>query len=124
NTTDDRAMPQIPPLEARLVLAFKRGNWSAAGLWRLVAAQTRVAEGKGNVTSKDFDESSGLRVLSFNADYRVNEHFRLSAGVDNLLDNAYSEHLNQAGNAGVGMSADECINEPGRSLWARVDVSF
>lgn len=124
NTTDDRAMPQIPPLEARLGLAFERGNWSAAGLWRLVAAQTRVAEGQGNVTSKDFDESSGFGVLSFNAAYRVNEHFRLSAGVDNLLDKAYSEHLNQAGNAGVGMSADERINEPGRSLWARVDVSF
>lgn len=124
NTTDDRAMPQIPPLEARLGLTFERGNWSAAGLWRLVAAQTRVAEGQGNVTSKDFDESSGFGVLSFNAAYRVNEHFRLSAGVDNLLDKAYSEHLNQAGNAGVGMSADERINEPGRSLWARVDVSF
>lgn len=124
NTTDDRAMPQIPPLEARLGLAFERGNWSAAGLWRLVAAQTRVAEGQGNVTSKDFDESAGFGVLSFNAAYRVNEHFRLSAGVDNLLDKAYSEHLNQAGNAGVGMSADERINEPGRSLWARVDVSF
>jgi iron complex outermembrane receptor protein len=63
-------------------------------------------------------------VLSLNAAYRVNENFKLSAGVDNVLDKAYSEHLNQAGNAGVGMSADERINEPGRSLWARLDVSF
>jgi iron complex outermembrane receptor protein len=124
NTTDERAMPQIPPLEARFGLGYERGNWSAAGLWRVVAAQTRVAEGQGNVTSKDFDESTGFGVLSLNAAYRVNENFKLSAGVDNVLDKAYSEHLNQAGNAGVGMSADERINEPGRSLWARLDVSF
>ena len=124
NTTDERAMPQIPPLEARFGLGYERGNWSAAGLWRVVAAQTRVAEMQGNVTSKDFDESSGFGVLSLNAAYRVSKNFKLSAGVDNLLDKAYSEHLNQAGNAGVGMSASERINEPGRSLWARMDVSF
>jgi iron complex outermembrane receptor protein len=128
NTTDERAMPQIPPLEARFGLGYERGNWSAAGLWRVVAAQTRVAVSgnlkQGNVTSKDFDESTGFGVLSLNAAYRVNENFKLSAGVDNVLDKAYSEHLNQAGNAGVGMSADERINEPGRSLWARLDVSF
>lgn len=124
NTTDERAMPQIPPLEARFGLGYERGNWSAAGLWRVVAAQTRVAEMQGNVTSKDFDESSGFGVLSLNAAYRVSQHFKLSAGVDNLLDKAYSEHLNQAGNAGVGLSASERINEPGRSLWARLDVSF
>lgn len=90
----------------------------------MVAAQTRVAEMQGNVTSKDFAASSGFGVLSLNAAYRLNEHFKLSAGVDNLLDKAYSEHLNQAGNAGVGLSASERINEPGRSLWARMDVSF
>lgn len=124
NTTDNRAMPQIPPLEARLGLTYEKGDWSAAGLWRVVAAQNRVAEMQGNVTSKDFDESSGFGVLSLNAAYRVSKNFKLSAGVDNLLDKAYSEHLNQAGNAGVGMSASERINEPGRSLWARMDVSF
>jgi iron complex outermembrane receptor protein len=124
NTTDDRAMPQIPPLEARLGVTYEQGDWSAAGLWRLVAAQNRVAEMQGNVTSKDFDESSGFGVLSLNGAYRVNSNLKLSAGVDNLLDKAYSEHLNQAGNAGVGLSASERINEPGRTLWARMDLSF
>ena len=124
NTTDNRAMPQIPPLEARLGLTYEKGDWSAAGLWRVVAAQNRVAEMQGNVTGKDFDESSGFGVFSLNAAYRVNENFKLSSGIDNLLDKAYSEHLNQAGNAGVGLSATERLNEPGRTLWARVDLSF
>ncbi len=124
NSSDGEALPQMPPLEGRLGLTYEQGNWSAAGLWRVVAAQNRVAEGKGNVTSKDFGESSGFGVFSLNGVYRVNQNFKLSTGIDNLFDKAYSEHLNQAGNAGIGLSADERINEPGRTWWARVDMSF
>ncbi len=124
NSSDGEALPQMPPLEGRLGLTYEQGDWSAAGLWRVVAAQNRVAEGKGNVTSKDFDESAGFGVFSLNGAYRVNQTFKLSTGIDNLFDKAYSEHLNQAGNAGIGLSADERINEPGRTYWARVDMSF
>ena len=124
NSSDGEALPQMPPLEGRLGLTYEQGDWSAAGLWRVVAAQNRVAENKGNVTSKDFDESSGFGVFSLNGAYRVNQNFKLSTGIDNLFDKAYSEHLNQAGNAGIGLSADERINEPGRTWWARVDMSF
>lgn len=124
NRSDDRPMPQIPPLEARLGLSYERGDWSAAGLWRLVAEQTRVAEGQGNVASKDFGDSAGFGVLWLNSAYRLNKHYKVSVGVDNLLDKAYSEHLNQAGSAGFGYAADTRINEPGRTYWARMDVSF
>ena len=124
NTSDDRALPQIPPLEARLGLTYERGNWSTSGLWRLVAAQTRIAENQGNVVGKDFAESAGFGVLSFNGAWRVNENLKFSAGVDNLLDKAYAEHLNLAGNAGFGFPAETRVNEPGRTLWTRVDLSF
>jgi iron complex outermembrane receptor protein len=127
NTSDDRAMPQIPPLEARLGLTYERDNWSTSGLWRLVAAQNRIAEGQGNVIGKDFDESSGFGVLSFNGAYRVSNSLKLSAGVDNLLDKAYSEHLNLLGNGGFadyGLSTTSRYNEPGRTFWTRVDLSF
>ena len=63
-------------------------------------------------------------MLSLNGAYRLNQHFKLSTGIDNLLDKACSEHLNQAGNAGIGPPADTRINEPGRTYWARVDMSF
>lgn len=124
NTSDDRAMPQIPPLEARLGLTYERDDWSAAALWRVVAAQNRIAENQGNVVGKDFDRSAGFGVLSLNGAYRVSDTLKLSAGIDNLFDKAYSEHLNLAGNAGFGYAAGSRYNEPGRTLWTRVDLSF
>lgn len=127
NRSDDRAMPQIPPLEGRLGLTYERDNWSTSALWRVVAAQNRVAENQGTVVGKDFDESAGFGVLAVNGAYRLNKHFKLSAGVDNLLDKNYSEHLNLAGSAGFadyGLDATSRVNEPGRTYWARVDMSF
>ncbi len=127
NRSDDRAMPQIPPLEGRLGLTYERDNWSTSGLWRMVASQGRVAENQGTVVGKDFDESAGFGVLAVNGAYRLNKNFKLSAGVDNLLDKAYSEHLNLAGSAGFadyGLEPTSRVNEPGRTYWARVDMSF
>jgi iron complex outermembrane receptor protein len=124
NTSDHRALPQMPPLEARLGLTYEQDNWSTSALWRVVAAQTRIAEGQGNVVGKDFGESSGFGVLSLNGAYRVSKQVKVSVGVDNLLDKNYSEHLNRAGDAGFGFSADSRVNEPGRTAWTRLDLSF
>ncbi len=124
NRSDHRALPQTPPLEARLGLDYASGAWNAGALWRLVAAQHRYASGSGNVVGKDFGPSSGFGTLAVNAGYRVNAQFKLVAGIDNLFGKTYSEHLNLAGNAGFGYPAGVRINEPGRTLWIRGDVKF
>lgn len=125
NTTDGRAMPQIPPLEARLGLSYEQGDWSTAGLWRVVAAQSRIDEGRGNVVGKDFGPSSGFGVFSLNSAYRLSKNWKVSAGIDNLFDKNYSEHLNLAGNAGFGYPDEAMrVNEAGRTWWTRVDMSF
>lgn len=125
NSSDDQALPQTPPLEARLGLTYEREDWSAGALWRVVDKQSRVAEGKGNVVGQDFAETGGFAVFSLNSAYRVSEHVKLSAGVDNLFDKDYAEHLNLAGDAGFGYPADPvAIDEPGRTLWAKVDFDF
>ena len=59
------------------------------------------------------------------AAYRFSSQLQLSAGVDNLFDRAYSEHLNLAGSADFGFPADPVrINEPGRSLWMKVNYRY
>lgn len=125
NTTDGRALPQMPPLEARFSLGYEQGDWSSAALWRLVRAQNRTDNMKGNVTGKDFAPSSGFGVFSFNSAYRLSSNWKLSAGIDNLFNKKYSEHLNLAGNAGFGYPDDPTrVNEQGRTWWTRIDMSF
>ncbi|HDS1818250.1 TPA: TonB-dependent copper receptor [Pseudomonas putida] len=126
NSSDGKALPQMPPLESRLGLTYSRDVWSAGALWRLVAAQNRIAENQGNVVGKDYDKSAGFGVFSLNGAYKVNNNLKLSAGVDNLFDKTYAEHLNLAGNAGFGYPATDPqpVNEPGRTFWTKVDFSF
>ncbi len=124
NSSDGRAMPQIPPLEARFGLSYEQGDWSSAALWRVVAAQNRTHKDRGNVIGKDFGPSSGFGVFSLNSAYRLSKNWKVSAGVDNLFDKNYSEHLNLAGVDLTGMSSDFRVNEAGRTWWTRVDMSF
>jgi len=126
NSSDGKALPQMPPLENRLGLTYSRDVWSVGALWRLVAAQDRIAENQGNVVGKDYEKSAGFGVFSLNGAYKVNNNLKLSAGVDNLFDNTYAEHLNLAGNAGFGYPATDPqpVNEPGRTFWTKVDFSF
>ncbi|WP_085707482.1 TonB-dependent copper receptor [Pseudomonas sp. B35(2017)] len=126
NSSDGTALPQMPPLDARFGLTYSEDDWSAGALWRVVAAQNRIDQNKGNVVGKDYDKSSGFGVFSLNGAYRINRHWKVSTGVDNLFGKAYAEHLNLAGNAGFGYPANDpqAIKEPGRTLWTKVDMSF
>lgn len=119
------AMPQMPPLEARLSAAWDDGTWSAGALLRVVAAQDRVSPALGNVVGRDLGRSSGFAVFSVNGAYRINDRMRLAAGIDNLFDRDYAEHLNLAGNSAFGYPADPVrIHEPGRTAWVKLDVEF
>jgi len=121
NRSQHRPLAQIPPLESRWTAAWDNGRWSAGALLRAVAAQHRVADGQGNVAGRDLGPSAGFATLALNLGYRLDAHWQLSAGVDNVFDRAYSEHLNLAGSADFGWPADPVrINEPGRSGWIRI----
>ncbi len=86
NSSDGQALPQMPPLETKLGLTYEQNAWSAGALWRVVAAQNRVAEGKGNVVGQDFGKSAGFGVFSLNGSYRIGKKLKVSTGVDNLFD--------------------------------------
>lgn len=73
----------------------------------------------------DLGPSAGFATLALNASYRVNAALLVSAGVDNLFDRTYSEHLNLAGSADFGFPADPVrINEPGRTAWLKVNYRY
>ncbi|KML48184.1 TonB-dependent receptor [Burkholderia cepacia] len=124
NVASGDPLPQMPPLEARIGLEYTRGAWSAGGLWRIVAPQHRYALNEGNVVGKDFGSSAGFGVLSLHTQYNVSKTVQISVGVDNVLNKAYTEHLNLAGNAGFGYPANAPVMEPGRTAWLRVSAKL
>ncbi len=118
-------LPQMPPLEARFNASYEGERWSAGALLRVVDAQTRVNTGQGNVVGRDLGPSPGFAVFSINAGYRIDDRLSVTAGIDNLFDRAYSEHLNLAGNSAFGYPADPVrINEPGRTAWLKLNFSY
>lgn len=121
NRDTGAALPQIPPLDARFTLAYDNTRWSAGALLRVVDGQDRVAPGQGNVVGQDLAKTAGFAVLSLNGAYRISSRLSLAAGIDNLLDRNYAEHLNLAGSADFGYPADPVrINEPGRTAWMKI----
>jgi iron complex outermembrane recepter protein len=63
-------------------------------------------------------------VLSLHTQYNVSKTVQISIGVDNVLNKAYTEHLNLAGNAGFGYPANSPVMEPGRTAWFRVSAKL
>jgi iron complex outermembrane receptor protein len=124
NDTDARPLAQLPPLEARLALAYAQPAWSVGGLLRAVAAQDRVAVNQGNIVGQDLGRSPGFAVLSLNASWKPAARARLSTGLDNLLDKTYAEHISRAGSAIAGFTQTTRINEPGRTFWLKLDLTF
>jgi iron complex outermembrane receptor protein len=43
-------------------------------------------------------------------------------GIDNLLDETYAEHLSRAGAMVPGYVQSQRVNEPGETVWLKVDV--
>ncbi|WP_237067770.1 TonB-dependent copper receptor [Microbulbifer guangxiensis] len=117
NETDTTTLAQLPPLEARLALRYSSDTWSAGLLVRGIASQKRVDVGKGNIAGQDIGPTNGARVLSLNGSWQASRKLQLTAGVDNLLDETYAEHISRAGVSVAGFTQLQRVNEPGRTLW-------
>jgi iron complex outermembrane recepter protein len=125
NTTDGKPLAQQPPTEGRVGLTYDNRTWSLAALARVVASQTRVDVGSGNIVSNGMDlgPTGGFSVFSINGGYRLKRAVLVAVGVDNLLNRAYAEHISQGGAAVPGFVQTTRINEPGRTVWLKVNFN-
>ncbi len=76
NRDQQRPLPQMPPLEARLSANWEGQRWSAGALLRAVTHQHRVADGQGTVVAQDQGRSAGFATFALNAAYRFSSQQR------------------------------------------------
>jgi iron complex outermembrane recepter protein len=124
NDTRGTPLPQVPPLEGILALSYDDRVWSAGVALRAVARQNRVDVGYGNIVGQDIGETAGFATLSLNGGYRAPRGILITAGVDNLLDKEYAEHISRAGAAVSGFEQTTRVNEPGRFLWLKLSFEL
>ncbi|MFW6021575.1 MAG: TonB-dependent receptor domain-containing protein [Guyparkeria sp.] len=119
NTDDSRNLPQIPPLSGSLGLEAEYADLSGGVNLRWADGATHLDTASG----LDIRETAGYGVVDLHAAYRLSANWQLEAGVDNLFDRTYSEHVNRA-YAGTFGDPTARINEPGRTAWARLTARF
>lgn len=124
NDSENRPLGQIAPLEGRLGLAWDNRVWSAGALLRLVAAQDRYALNEGNIVGQDIGKTGGFGVFSINGGYRPAKGVLIAAGIDNLFDKTYAEHISRAGAMVAGFDQTLRVNEPGRTVWLKASMAL
>jgi len=117
NTTDSRAIAQTPPLHGNISAGWSRNRWSASGVVRWAAKQTRVDDNPMTGSGLDAGQTPGWVVLDLAGTVEIGAGFGLQAGVANVFDRTYANHLNRA--SAFDPSAVR-VNEPGRTFWLRV----
>jgi iron complex outermembrane receptor protein len=124
NRSDGTALAQMAPLESRLALDYSEARWSAGALLRIVAAQDRFVLNQGNIVGQDIGGTPGFAVLSLNGGWQPRSGWQVTAGIDNLFDRAYAEHLSRSGAMVSGFLQSTRVNEPGRTAWLKVSAEM
>jgi len=127
NLTDDKPLAQMPPLEGTLALRYDDGTFLGGVLARAAAGQDRVDVGWGNIVGSDLGDTGGFAVFSANAGWRARQGLVISAGVDNILDQTYAEHISRPVDTSViadGYQRTTRVNEPGRTFWIKGSLLF
>lgn len=123
NVTDEHYLPQVAPAELKLSAEYVLNDWTLAGMWRAVAAQSRYALNEGTIVALDTGPSQGFSTLSVSAS-RQWQQWSLDAGVDNVTDKTYQEFLSTNAAAISGFETLPRVPEPGRAVWAKVTYRF
>ena len=123
NTTDDRPIAQTPPLHGSLRLDHKGRALELGSRLRWAARQTRVEDDPATDSGLDAHQTPGWAVLDLYGSYRFGRQATLSAGIDNLFDRAYANHLNRANQDPFNPTPVQ-VNEPGRNVWLRLHGRF
>jgi iron complex outermembrane recepter protein len=114
NNTTDEWLPEIPPFEGRISMGIALFNGTLTPEISLRAAVRQ------NNISESFGETStpGFVLAHFSVRFTPSRHINISAGVNNIFDKAYYEHLNRKNQAD-----GRFLYEPGRVFYISMGLS-
>jgi iron complex outermembrane recepter protein len=111
-----KPLPEIPPIDLRLTLS---GNYFGNRLFpelmlRYAGAQNRVA------ASFAEQKTPAFTLVDMGLTYQINSTVSLNAGIKNLFDEAYYEHLSR----GMRTDPPRPLYAPGRSFFLKLNLNF
>ncbi len=123
NDSDNRPIAQTPPLDATINLEYTRSNWYVGAKVSGQAEQKRVEDNMAVDSGLDTGKTSGWAILDLYGSYDMTDNATVKMGINNVFDRTYAHHVNRA-NADPFNPGPVQVNEPGRSVWVRVNASF
>ena len=111
---NDEDVAEVPPLKGRLALRYDTGTYFAQVETLAQATQNKVDSDLGE------EKTSGWAIVNLKAGGEY-KNFKLIAGVENLFDKFYYEHLSYLRDP---FATGTKIPEPGRSFYLNVSYVF
>ncbi len=115
NTTDNRNIAQIPPLHGQVSLAYGVNGWRAGARVNWALEQTDIDP------ARDPGQTPGFATLDLFGSYELSEHAVVLAGMNNVTDETYANHLSRANLFDPAVTQ---VNEAGRTLYLKVEAKF
>lgn len=115
NLDDNQPLAQIPALAGKIVATYGQNDWSAGARINWAMKQTRID------ASRDAGETPGYTTLDLFGTYDVRDGVVLMAGMNNVLDKTYANHLSRSNVVEPTMTQ---VNEPGRNVYLTLQATF
>lgn len=117
NDSDSRNIAQTPPLSGYVAMNKQLNDFG-------VGARVRFQQQQDNIdtlSGLDTQKTPAWSVLDLYGNYRVNKSVNLLAGVDNVFDHAYYQHVGRTDSL-TGNTYN--LYEPGRAAWLKMVAKF
>jgi iron complex outermembrane receptor protein len=121
NTTDKRALYEIPPVEYQLTYGVDKEIWNTSVTLQGAGSQPRVDKDSSSGAGIDANDTTAWAILNLKGSYRFSNRLKLNAGIRNLANSEYANHLNMVD---VITAEQVQVNEPGRSVWLNTTYTF
>lgn len=115
NETYNAPLAQIPPLQGQVSVAYGRDGWRAGARVNWAADQDRID------LFRDPGATPGYTTLDLFGSYELHENTVLLAGMNNVTDETYANHLSRSNLFDTAVTQ---VNEPGRTFYIKLESKF